>query len=382
MKKTSRLAGFFKKPFLERIQIVKEFADLSDEECKVLQQTEKKDIDIAQRISENVISLMSFPFSVATNFIINGKEHLVPMVTEEPSVVAAASNGAKLARSTGGFVAETDESIMCGQIILKTAQDIATAINIVNENKMYILETANQTNPILIQHGGGAQKLTVQSLETSRGTMLAINLYVDVKDAMGANIVNTMAEAVAKQLEKSVKTTACLRIVSNLATQRMTRVRATWAHNVIGAHVIEGILDAQAVAEADIYRAATHNKGIMNGMEAVALATANDARALNAGAHSFAALHGKYQPLTTYRKTPSGDLEGFLELPLAIGTVGGIINSHPLAKIALKILGITTAQELAAIMGSVGLAQNFAALKVLVTEGIQKGHLRLHNRNA
>lgn len=334
----------------------------------------------AQTFIENVVAVMPYPMGIATNFCINGHDHLIPMVTEEPSVVAGASHAAKLARPRGGFQVDVMRSLMIGQIVLVGIPDIQKTCTLLEKHKEELLALANEKDPLLCSLGGGARDIKLREVQTKRGAMLALHLIVDVKDVMGANVVNTMAEAIAPKIEQLCGGRARLKIVSNLSTKRMVKAQATWNKDVIGFDTIEGILDAQAFACADQWRATTHNKGIMNGIDAVALATGNDVRALEAGAHSFAARSGSYQPLTHYEKNNQGDLTGYLEIPLSVGILGGMTTAHPTSRVALKLLGVSNACDLAAIMGAVGLAQNFAALRALVTEGIQKGHMRLHAR--
>ncbi len=382
MNKTSRLPGFYKLPIIERLKILKELAELTDEEVGLLLNTGSLPIDLADRMIENVIGVFHLPFAIATNFLINEKDYLVPMVIEEPSVVAAASNAAKMVRQGGGFKASTTPPIMIGQIQLVGVKDLEEAKETIIGEKDKILEIANEKDPLLVKLGGGAKDLEVRTINSIKGSMLIVHLLVDVRDAMGANIVNTMAEAVAPYIEKITGGRVYLRIVSNLAVKRLARAECIVPKEVLGGEeVVDAILYAYAFAAADPYRAATHNKGIMNGVIAVALATGNDTRALEAGAHAYAALSGKYLPLSTWEKTKEGNLKGCLEMPIAVGIVGGATRSNPLAKVALKILGVKTANELAEVMVSVGLANNLAALKALATEGIQKGHMKLHARN-
>lgn len=382
MLKTSRIPLFNQKTLEERSLYLKDFADLSDEDFFILQKKEGISIQLANLILENVVSVMSLPLGIATNFIINGKDYLVPMALEEPSVIAASCYGAKLARLSGGFFVEQTSALMMGQIVLmNTTINFIKALTSIKQAQSLLLEQANACDPLLVSLGGGAQSLTVEKQETERGCMLVVQLFVDVKDAMGANIVNTMVERIAPLLEQITGGSARLKVVSNLATTRMVRASATWAKEELGPDVIEKILDAYAFAMVNTARAVTHNKGIMNGISAVALATGNDFRALEAGAHGYAVQHGFYRPLTHYAKNERGDLVGHLEMPLAVGIVGGVIKSHPVAQLSLKILGVQTAAELACVMGAVGLAQNFAALRALVTEGIQKGHMKCHSQN-
>ena len=380
--KTSRLPGFYKLPIIERVKVVKDFANLTEEEVSLLLNTGSLPLSLADKMIENVIGVFHLPFAVATNFLINGKDYLVPMVIEEPSVVAAASNAAKMVRSGGGFKASTTPPVMIGQIQLTKVKDIEEAKKQILAEKDKILEIANEKDPILVKLGGGAKDLEVRVIDTFKGPMIIVHLLVDVRDAMGANAVNTMAEAVAPYIEKITGGKVYLRIVSNLAVKRLARAECIVPKEVLGGEeVVEGIMYAYAFAKSDPYRAATHNKGIMNGVIAVALATGNDTRALEAGAHAYASITGRYLPLSTWEVTEKGDLKGFLEMPMAVGIVGGATRSNPLAKLAIKILGVKTASELAQVMVSVGLANNLAALKALATEGIQRGHMKLHARN-
>ena len=382
MTRTSRLPGFYKLPINERLRIVKEFADLTDEEVKLLSNFGNLGATKANVMIENVIGGMTYPFAVAVNFLINGKEYLVPMVLEEPSVVAAASNAAKVMRRDGGIKAKASEPVMIGQIQVLNIPNPHYAKVAILEHKDEILDLANKQDPILVKLGGGAKDLEARVINSRIGPMLVIHLLVDVRDAMGANAVNTMCEAVAPLIEKITKGKVLLRIISNLATRRIVRAWVkVYKEDIGGEEVADRIVAASAFAEADPYRAVTHNKGIMNGIIAVALATAQDHRAIEAGAHAYAARDGVYRPLSVWEKDDEGNLVGSLEMPLAIGIVGGATKTHPVAKIALKILGVKTAKELAEIMGAVGLAQNFAALRALATVGIQKGHMKLHARN-
>jgi hydroxymethylglutaryl-CoA reductase len=379
--RTSRLPGFYKLPIEERIKVVKEFAGLTDEEVTLLTKVGRLGLDVADKMIENVIGTFELPYAVAVNFLINGRDYLVPMVIEEPSVVAAASNAAKWCREGGGIVSIATEQLMIAQIQVVKVPSPHTAVARILERKREILDVANSTNEILVKLGGGAKDLEVRVLDSPVGKMVVVHLIVDVKDAMGANIVNTMAEAVAPIIEEASGGRVLLRIVSNLADRRLVRSWTRVPRDVIGGpEVVEGIVYAWAFAAADPYRAATHNKGIMNGIIAVALATGQDTRALEAGAHSYAARRGRYEPLSVWEVDANGDLVGYLELPIAVGTVGGSIRSNPMARLSLKILGVKTAKELAEVMGAVGLAQNLAALRALATEGIQRGHMRLHAR--
>ncbi len=382
MSRTSQFSGFYKLSLEEKLKIVKEFSGLSEDEVLQLKTASALKMDGAERMIENVIGIMPVPLGVAVNFLINGRDFLVPMAIEEPSVVAAASNAARMARIKGGFLASSTEPIMISQIQVIKIEDPFRGMNEVFNRKVDIIKLANEQDPFLISVGGGVRDIGAKVIETIRGKMLIVELHVDCKDAMGANVVNTMAEAVAPLIEEITGGTVLLRIVSNLATFRLARASAVFEKDVLGGEdVVDAILDAYAFAEADPYRCATHNKGIMNGITAVVLATGNDTRAIEAGAHAYAARNGGYSSLTKWEKNRLGDLVGFIELPLAVGIVGGATKSNPIAKICTKILGIRSATELGEVIASVGLAQNFAALRALATEGIQKGHMKLHARN-
>ncbi len=380
--KTSRIAGFYKLSPEERLQRVKEFAGLSDEEAEMLRNAGSLRISLADRMIENVIGAIGLPLGVATNFMINGRDYLIPMAIEEPSVVAAASNAAKIARDKGGFRASSTEPIMIGQIQLLGVSDVARVERSISSHKEEILRLANEQDPILVKLGGGAKDLEVRALATPRGKMLVVHLLVDCRDAMGANAVNTMAEAVAPALEEITGGKALLRIISNLAVHRLATAEAVFSKEALGGEdAVDGILDVYALAASDPFRCATHNKGIMNGVDAVAIATGNDFRALEAGAHAYAALGGNYSPLTRCEKDAEGNLAGSIKMPMAVGLVGGATAVHPAAKACIKILGVKSAGEFAQVLASVGLAQNFAALRALATEGIQRGHMELHARN-
>ncbi len=366
------------------------FAHLTKEEVAIVKKEGNLPLETANRMIENVVGTHALPLAVAVNVVVNGREYAVPYVTEEPSVVAAASYASKLARASGGFTASADEPIMIGQIQLVNVPDAKKAVNLIQSNALAVVEQANTPNAPFVTYGGGVRGISAREVSTSRGTMVVVELKVDCRDSMGANSVNTFAETIAPKLEELTGGTARLRILSNLAIYRKARAHAVWKKDVLaesakgmltGEQVREHILDAYEFAVADVFRAATHNKGIMNGVDAVALATGNDWRAVEAGAHAYAAMNGGYRPLTTYRKDGAGNLVGEIELPLAVATVGGAVGTHPTAMIAQKILGVKTAKELACVMAAVGLAQNFAALRALATEGIQVGHMALHARN-
>ncbi len=384
---TSRLPGFYKLSLTERIECIADCVGLVDEEKEVLGGARGLRLKHADHMIENVVGVHTLPLGIATNFLINDQEVLVPMVIEEPSVVAGASLAAKLARAGDGFVATTDPPLMIGQIQVVGLPNVWAARVDVLAHKQELLAIANRVDPTLVRLGGGARALSVRVLEnTHAGPMLIIHLYYDVRDAMGANAVNSACEALTETIEDLTGGDVLLRILSNLADRRLARARVIIPESALafrtfsGSQVAQGIADAWAFASADPYRAATHNKGIMNGVDAVVLATGNDWRAIEAGAHAYAAREGRYTSLSTWQRDGQGNLVGTLELPLALGTVGGATRVHPSARVALKILGVETAQALAEVVVSVGLAQNLAALRALATEGIQRGHMRLHAR--
>lgn len=378
--RTSRISGFYKLTPAQRGKIVKEFAELTSEEINALQSTGLT-LSQGDRMIENVVGTIEIPLGIATNFLINGEEYLIPMAIEEASVVAAASNAARIARNMGGFTAEVSEPVMIGQIQVTDIPNIEDAKKALQKHKKEILKIANDQDPLLIKHGGGAKDVEIRVLDSKVGEMLIVHLLVDCRDAMGANAVNTMAEAVSGYIGDLTGGNVGLRIISNLAIYRVAKAKAVFSKEQIGAGAITAVMNAYAFADADPFRCATHNKGIMNGISAVVLATGNDTRAIEAGAHAYAAYHGRYKPLTSYEINESGDLVGTIEVPVAVGLIGGATAVHPVAKAALKILGVKTASELGYILASVGLAQNFAALLALSTEGIQQGHMRLHARN-
>jgi hydroxymethylglutaryl-CoA reductase len=380
--KISHISGFYKLPLDERLKIIKEFAGLTSAEVNLLKKEGALKLEQADRMIENVIGTVCLPLGIATNFLINDKDYLIPMAIEEPSVVAAASNAAKMAREKGGFTASSSEPLMIGQVQLVDVKNTTKARTDIIVRKDEIIKLANEQDPVLANLGGGAKDIEVKVLETPAGPMLVVHLIVDVRDAMGANAVNTMCEAVSPLLERITGGKARLRIISNLAALRLVRAEAVFQKEVLGGEeIVDGIIQAYSLAAADPYRCATHNKGIMNGVIAVAHATGNDTRALESGAHSFAAMKGKYQPLTTWKKTKEGDLLGRIELPAAVGIIGGATASNPTAKVCLKILGVKSACELGEVMACVGLANNLAAMRAIVAEGIQLGHMRLHARN-
>ena len=382
MKGSSKVSGFYKLSGKERIKIIQELCDLTNEECEYITNTGAMNFEDIDTMIENVIGSFDLPMGIAMNFVINGKDYLLPLATEEPSVVAAASNAARIARTKGGFFASATDQVMIGQIQVVGVHDPYGARLEIYRHKQEIIEMANAKDPVLVRFGGGVKDIEVRVLKSRKGDMIVVHLLVDTKDAMGANAVNTMAEAVAPRLEEITGGDAVLRIISNLAVFRLARAKATFSKELLGGeHVVDAILNAYYLADADPFRATTHNKGIMNGISALVRATGNDTRAVEAGAHSYAAFGGCYKPLTRYEKNKDGDLVGTIELPTAVGLVGGATKVHPVARAAIKILGVTSAAELGMIIAAIGLAQNFGALRALATEGIQRGHMKLHARN-
>lgn len=378
----SSISKFFEKNRKGRLDIVKKFTGLSDNEIKILENSDGGiTFEKADKMVENAIGTFSLPLGIATNFKINRKDYLVPMVIEEPSVIAAASKAAKIAKSHGGFKAEADESISIGQIQVVDV-NVKSAISSIKKSKKEILELANSKSNTLSQIGKGAKNLSCREIKTDAGKMFIVELLIDVGDAMGANITNTMCEAVAPLIKKITRGRVILKILSNYSTKRMVKASAVFDKDEIGGqNVVDDIILAYQFAANDEYRAVTHNKGIMNGIIAVANATGQDNRAIEAAANAYAARSGKYRSLTEWKKDKNGNLVGNIEIPLSVGIVGGIINVHPLAKVCTKILGVESAKDLACVMASAGLAQNFSALRALVSEGIQSGHMKLHARN-
>ncbi len=378
--KDSSISKFFEKSQKERLDIVKNFANLSQEELEILENSGGITFENADKMVENAIGTFSLPLGIATNFKINDKDYLVPMVIEEPSVIAAASKAAKIARIKGGFKVDADESYSIGQIQVLNAD--STAISKIEESSKEILEIANSQSNTLSKIGKGAKEVSCREIQTDSGKMLIVELLIDVGDAMGANVTNSMCEAVAPLIEKLSGGKTLLRILSNYSTRRMVKATAVFdKEGVGGEEIVDNIILAFQFAANDVYRAVTHNKGVMNGIISVANATGQDSRAIEAAANAYAARSGKYSSLTEWSKDAEGNLVGKLELPLSVGIVGGIIKVHPIAKICTKILGVTSAKELACVITATGLAQNFSALRALVTEGIQKGHMKLHARN-
>jgi hydroxymethylglutaryl-CoA reductase len=382
MTKSSVISGFYKLSPQERLAIIKDFAGLTDDEARLLQETCSLPLDVADHMVENFIGIFPEPLGIGVNFQINGKDYLIPMATEEPSVIAAASYAAKMVRDGGGFYTSSSAPIMIGQIQVVGVKDAILAKGHVLAAKVEVLKKANDQDPVLNSFGGGAKDLDAKIIDTSMGQMLIVELYVDCRDAMGANAVNTMAEAVAPLIEQLTGGRVYLRIISNFATKRLAKAWCTVPKESLGGdEVVDGIAYASAFAAADPYRAATHNKGALNGIVAVILATGNDHRAIEAGAHAYAALKGPYTSISAWTKNANGDLEGSIELPMAVGLIGGAVKTHPIARIAMKILGVKSANEFAEVLAAVGLAQNLGALRALASEGIQRGHMSLHARN-
>ena len=385
MSVSSRLPGFYQLSTEERLARVAKAVGLSQDEQTALRQGGLTP-DQAASMVENVIGLHSLPFAIAANFQVNGRDVLVPMVVEEPSVVAAASHAARLIRDGGGFQASADEPLMIGQVQLLDVPDLDRAEAAIQDAIPDLLALADRQLPSIVSRGGGARGLETRRLDSRVGLMLVVHILLDVRDAMGANAINTVAEALAPTLADLSGGRPALRILSNLADRRLARATCRVPHasfngvNIDGRAVVRGIVEAQALAEADPYRAVTHNKGVMNGIDAVVVATGNDWRAVEAAAHAWAARSGRYGPLTVWDQDANGDLLGSIEVPMAVGIVGGTTRAHPVARLALHILDIETAGELAQVTVCVGLAQNLGALRALATEGIQKGHMTLHAR--
>ena len=378
---SSRISKFYDKTIEERRKILSRILNLSEEEISILKGEEFEE-EILGYMIENVVGRVSLPLGVATNFIVNGKEYLIPMAIEETSVVAAASHAAKIARKKGGFISEYTGSYNIGQMQILGIKNFEEAKKAIKENQYYLLDLANSTNQILTDLDGGAKDIEIRQVRGQLGDYMILHLIVDTKDAMGANAVNTMVEEIKPKIEEYTGGKALLKIISNYGLKRMVKVKATFDKKELGGEeIVNRILFANDLAENDSYRATTHNKGIMNGVTAVLLATGNDTRAVEAGAHAYAAITGKYQALTKYEKNEDGDLVGYLEMPLSIGTIGGAINMNPTYKLSLKLLQISNVIEFSNVVGAVGLAQNLAALRALVDEGIQKGHMTLHARN-
>ena len=384
---SSRLPGLHRLTAAERLERVAETAGLSAEESELLAAGGGLDPLLAGQMIENCIGVYGLPLGVAPNFIINGRELLVPLAIEEPSVLAALGNAARIFRAGGGFSADSDEPVMTGQVQLLDVADIEAARSAIERARGEILAQADALAGSIAARGGGAQDLRLRAFPQSpAGPMLVLHIDVDCRDAMGANLVNSVCEGLAPLLESLSGGRANLRILSNFSDRRRARASCALPAAELegseqdGPNIAQRIVEASALAEIDPWRAATHNKGIMNGIDGVAIATGNDWRAIEAGAHAWAARDGGYRSLSRWSLDEDEVLLGTIELPLAIGTVGGATRAHPLAALCLKILGVSSARELAEIMAAVGLAQNFAALRSLATEGIQRGHMNLHAR--
>ena len=396
----SRLEGFYKLSVAERRMKLAEIANLKDEHVEAWSANGELSEDAADRMIENVVGTYSLPIGVATNFIIDGEHYLIPFVLEEPSVVAAASNMAKRCIANGGFTSNNDEPVMIGQIQLVNCENPEEAKADILSSKSELIQKCNEVDPILVKFGGGCRDIEVRIIDTESGPMVIVHLLVDCRDAMGANAVNTMAETISPSLENISKGTSILRIISNLAVNRLARVSAIFTPEEMsdkgddvarGAQIIEGVLQAYHFAKADPFRATTHNKGIMNAISSVAIACGQDWRAIESGAHSYASYKNKcscgcmqcdkYGSLTHWEKNSDGNLVGSIELPMAVGLVGGAVRVHPAAQANVALIGVQSADDLAKVMAASGLVQNLGALRALATVGIQAGHMKLHVRN-
>ncbi|MAS33340.1 MAG: hydroxymethylglutaryl-CoA reductase, degradative [Anaerolineaceae bacterium] len=382
---TSRISGFYKRSLDERATLVADWAGLSSDERAILVGDAGLSTAQADHMIENVVGTFSLPLGIATNFLINQRDYLIPMVIEEPSVVAAVSNAARLFRAGGGFVTSSDDPIMIGQIQVLDVADLNAASRAVLNDKARLLHIADEVGGSIVKRGGGARDIEVRPFpQTAIGPMLVVHLLYDCRDAMGANAINTAAEHLAPHIEALTGGRVNLRILSNLTDRRKARAEGVIpaaelaTKTLSGEAVVQSIVEAGVFAEIDPYRATTHNKGIMNGVDPVIIATGNDWRAIEAGAHAYAARNGAYTSLTHWSQDADGNLRGNIELPLSVGIVGGATRVHPTAQVALKILGIESAQQLAEVIAAVGLAQNLAAMRALATEGIQRGHMSLH----
>ena len=379
---TSRISGFHRMSTAERLDAVAAFSDLDDTTRAQLAAPGNIDTHLADHMIENVVATLSIPIGVATNMRVDGQDVLVPMATEESSVVAAVCNSARQCYDSGGFITSVSGTLMIAQVQLVGITDPENARLSILERREEIAAICDGCDPLLVQLGGGFRDVEVRIVNSRGGAMVVTHLIIDTRDAMGANTVNTMAKTLAPKIEAWTGGKVFLRILSNLADRRLARARAIWPVEAIGGEAVrDGMISAYHFAEADPYRAATHNKGIMNGVSAVVLATGNDTRAVEAGAHAYAARNGRYSSLTNWEVTADGSLAGSIELPMPVGLVGGATKIHPTARACLKILGVTSAAGLARIIAAVGLAQNFGAMKALATTGIQKGHMALHANN-
>lgn len=384
---TSRIPGFYKRTLAERAAVVAQWANLTAQEQTTFIGISGLNAMQADNMIENAIGVYALPLGIATNFLVNNEDYLVPMVIEEPSVVAAVSNAAKMFRAGGGFTTSSDPPIMIGQIQVMDLPDLYTAAGAINANRKMLMAEADKVGGSIVKRGGGARDIQVRPfMETPIGPMLVVHLLYDCRDAMGANAINTAVEHLAPHIEAITGGRVNLRILSNLTDQRKARAEGVIpaaeleTDTLKGADVARAIVEAGVFAQVDPYRATTHNKGVMNGIDAVIIATGNDWRAIEAGAHAYASRSGTYTSLTKWWQGENGDLHGSIELPLAVGIVGGATRVHPTAPIALKILNIESANQLAEVIACVGLAQNLAAIRALATEGIQRGHMSLHAR--
>jgi len=377
----SPIPKFHEKTRDEKLKVLESFSNLSKEDILILKSEGGINFDQANNMVENAIGTMSYPLGIATNFKINGKDYLIPMVIEEPSVIAAASKAAKIARKHGGFTMEADDSYSIGQIQVVNV-DVKSSVSKIMKNSEEIIVLANSKSKTLSKMGKGAKTISCKEVITELGSMLVVEILIDVGDAMGANVTNTMCEAVAPLIEKITGGRVILKILSNYSTKRLVRGNAIFDKEDLGGEeIVNNIIWAYEFAANDPYRAVTHNKGIMNGIIAVANSTGQDTRAIEAAAHAYASRHGRYTSLTKWKKNKDGNLVGEIEVPMSVGIVGGIINIHPMIKTCVKILGVKSARELACIIGAAGLAQNFSAIRALSSEGIQKGHMKLHAQN-
>ena len=386
----SRLSGFFRHSVAERRNLVKKLANLTEEQVNALAANGELDDEAADRMIENVIGTMSLPVGVATNFVIDQKHYLIPFCLEESSVVAAASNMAKRCLAKGGFRTQNDAPMMIGQIQILDCPDINQSQLALHQAKDDLISLCNSLPSTMIRLGGGCKRIETRIIESLSGPMLILHIIVDCRDAMGANAVNTMAELIAPEVERLTSGRVHLKILSNLAAHRLARVEATFTPEELsndgteenGKQIIQGILEAHHFALADPFRAATHNKGVMNAISSVAVACGQDWRAIEAGCHSWASFsNDNYSSMTEWKLDEEGCLVGSIETPMAVGIVGGASKVHPVAKTNLAILGVTSASELAGIICAAGLSQNLGALRALATNGIQAGHMKLHSRN-
>jgi hydroxymethylglutaryl-CoA reductase len=377
----SSIPKFHEKTREEKLKALATFSNLSKEDIQILKSEGGINFEQANNMVENAIGIVSYPLGIATNFKINGRDYLIPMVIEEPSVIAAASKAAKIARKHGGFTMEADESYSIGQVQVVDV-DVKSVISNVMEKSQEILVLANSKSKTLSKMGKGAKEVSCKEVRTELGSMLIVEILIDVGDAMGANVTNTMCEAVAPLIEKITGGKVILKILSNYSTKRLVKGSAIFDKEELGGEdIVNNIILAYEFAANDPYRAVTHNKGIMNGIIAVANSTGQDTRAIEAAAHAYASRCGSYTSLTKWKKNQDGNLVGEIEVPMSVGIVGGIINIHPMIKTCVKILGVKSARELSCIIGAAGLAQNFSAIRALASEGIQKGHMKLHAQN-